>query len=79
MESSEAFGKALRQRREIAGLSQEQLALSADLQRVFVSWLENGKKQPTLLTMLKLAPVLGCRAADLVSDTESLLSRSQNG
>lgn len=78
MEPSEAFGKALRQRRESAGLSQEQLALSADLQRVFVSWLESGKKQPTLLTMIKLATALGCRAADLVSDTESLLAKSQN-
>lgn len=78
MEPAEAFGIALRQRRKAAKLTQEGLALEADLERVFVSWLETGKRQPTLTTLLKLAGALNCRAADLVADTEEVLPRGQS-
>ncbi len=73
MSPAEAFGRALRQRRTDASLTQEQLALGADLGRVFVSWLETGKKQPTFHTMLKLAAALGCQAADIVAEAEALM------
>ena len=73
MEPSVAYGKALRARRKRAGLTQEQLALSAELQRVFVSWLESGSKQPTLGTMVKLAGALNCKASELLADAEALL------
>jgi transcriptional regulator with XRE-family HTH domain len=69
-----AFGKVLRERRKAAGLSQERLALDAGLERVFISLLERGHRQPSLHTMLKLAGVLGCPANLLVLDTENLLS-----
>lgn len=77
MQPAEAFGIALRQRRKAAKLTQEGLALEADLERVFVSWLETGKKQPTLTTILKLAEALNCRAADLVADTDEVLHRDR--
>jgi len=70
---AEAFGRALRQRRTDAGLTQEQLALEAGLGRVFVSWLETGKKQPTFQTMRKLAAALQCKAADIVREAEALI------
>lgn len=73
MEPALAFGKAVHARRKRAGLTQEQLALNADLQRVFVSWLEGGKKQATLATMLKLAGALNCKASELLADAEALL------
>jgi transcriptional regulator with XRE-family HTH domain len=74
VEPAEAFGRALRRRRKAALLSQEKLALEADLGRVFISWLENGKEQPSLKTMLKLAGALNCKAADLVADAEAMLA-----
>lgn len=77
MQPAEAFGIALRQRRKAAKLTQEGLALEAELERVFVSWLETGKKQPTLTTILKLADALKCRAADLVADTDEVLRRGE--
>ena len=73
MSPAEAFGQALRQRRQAAGLTQEQLALESDLGRVFVSLLETGKQQPTFETMLKLALGLGCNASDIVQIAEGLV------
>jgi transcriptional regulator with XRE-family HTH domain len=49
------------------------VALAADLERVFISWLENGKQQPGFETMLKLARALDCKAADIVRDAEALI------
>ena len=74
MEPGHAFGRALRQRRRESGLSQEHLALEAGIERVYVSLLENGKRQPTFHMMVKLAGALGCSAADLVADAELLLA-----
>jgi transcriptional regulator with XRE-family HTH domain len=53
-----AFGRVLRQQRKQARLTQEQLALAADLQRNFVSELERGQKQASMMTLFKLASAL---------------------
>jgi transcriptional regulator with XRE-family HTH domain len=74
VEPGEAFGKALRAKRKALSLSQEQLAFEAGIERVYVSWLENGHKQPTFQTMLKLARALGCSASELVASAEELLA-----
>lgn len=74
MEPGEAFGKVLRAKRKALSLSQEQLAFEAGIERVYVSWLENGHKQPTFQTMLKLARALGCLASELVAEAEELLA-----
>lgn len=73
MTPAEAFGRALRKRRKAAALTQEKVALAADLERVFISWLENGKQQPGFETMLKLARALDCKAADIFRDAEALI------
>ena len=73
MEPEIAFGEVLRTKRKAMGLSQEKLALDVGLERTFVSMMERGQRQPSLTTMLKLAPALGCTAADLVSEVEHLL------
>ena len=75
MEPGEAFGKILRDRRKERALSQEKLALDAGLERVFISMLERGHRQPTFQAMLKLATPLGCSASDLVADAEKLLGK----
>lgn len=69
-----AFGKALRKRRKEAGLTQEQLALDADIQRNYVSLIERGVNQPTITIIFKLAGALGCRPSSLVEDVEMLAS-----
>lgn len=76
MEPALGFGKAIRARRTAAGLSQEQLGLEAGLERVFISWMETGKKQATFQTMLKLSRALNCSAADLVSEAEAIMTQA---
>ncbi|MBB1647972.1 helix-turn-helix domain-containing protein [Delftia tsuruhatensis] len=74
MEPAVAFGQALRRRRKDARLTQEKLAFEAGIERVYVSWLESGKRQPTFQMILRLAGALNCSAADLVAEAESLLA-----
>ena len=74
VEPGEAFGKILRGRRKERALSQEKLALDAGLERVYISMLERGQRQPTFQTMIKLATSLGCAPSELVADAEKLLS-----
>jgi transcriptional regulator with XRE-family HTH domain len=71
--TAETFGLVLRELRQGAGLTQEQLGFEADLRRTFVSVLELGQQQPTLTTILKLASALGISAAEMVALVESRL------
>ena len=72
-----AFGKVLRHRRKEAGLTQEQLALEADVQRNYVSLIERGIHQPTIVVLFKLASALRCQPSVLVSDLEAMLAQQQ--
>lgn len=74
MEPAAAFGAALKRRRKAAGLTQEQLALAAGVERVYVSWLETGKHQPTFHVICRLAQELQCSPGVLVDDAASLLT-----
>jgi transcriptional regulator with XRE-family HTH domain len=53
-----AFGDLLRELREKRGLSQAQLALESELDQTFVSLLERGRRQPTLVTLFALCDAL---------------------
>ncbi|WP_261978014.1 helix-turn-helix domain-containing protein [Pseudomonas fluorescens] len=70
-----AFGKVLRHRRKEAGLTQEQLAHEADVQRNYVSLIERGIHYPTIAVLFKLANGLGCQPSDMILDLERMLSR----
>jgi transcriptional regulator with XRE-family HTH domain len=64
------FGKVLRDQRRISGLSQEALALTAEVDRTFVSQMERGIRQPTLTTLWKLAEALSIRPSVFVQRME---------
>lgn len=70
MEPGLAFGKVLRQVRKQSGLTQEQLALAADIDRTFVSLIERGERQPTIRVLFKLAAAMHVSAAQLIQMTE---------
>lgn len=72
-----AFGKVLRERRKLAGLTQEQLALEADVQRNYVSLIERGVNQPTITVIFKLAAALRCSPSLLVADVEAMTTMNQ--
>ena len=67
------FGRVLREQRNARGISQETLALKADVDRTFVSQMERGIRQPTLTTLCKLSEALDIQPSTLVARVEKLL------
>lgn len=64
------LGDELRKAREVADLSQEKLAFEADLDRTYISHLENNKKSPTVDVLFRLAAALGVPASELLARVE---------
>jgi transcriptional regulator with XRE-family HTH domain len=58
MDKRDRFAVNLRRAREVAGISQEELAERCELHRTEVSLLERGGREPRLGTMVKLATAL---------------------
>lgn len=73
-EVNRLFGKAVREYRVQAGLSQEELADVAGLHRTYVSLLERGQRNPSLQVVLTLARALGVAGATLVAEIENKVS-----
>lgn len=67
-----ALGSAIRQLRENAELSQEELADRAGLSRAWVSEIESGRKSPTWRTLTQIADGLGLRMIDVTARVEAL-------
>lgn len=51
-------GRNVRRLREEAGLSQEKLALEAELDRTYVSGVERGVRNPTVTVVARIAKAL---------------------
>ena len=62
------LGQAIKHRREVAGLSQEEFAERAEVHRTYVSQLERGLKSPSVRVLVKMASALGCEAWELIRD-----------
>lgn len=65
-ELQQRFGKRVRALRERAGISQEQLALDAELDRTYISKIERGLGNPSLLAIAQLAATLKVDIRDLL-------------
>jgi transcriptional regulator with XRE-family HTH domain len=59
MDKRDRFAVNLRHARDVAGISQEELAEMCEIHRTEVSLLERGGREPRLGTMVKLAVALG--------------------
>lgn len=66
----EDFGARLREVRLLQSVSQEGLAHTAGVDRTYVSGIERGRRNPTVLTICKLAAALGVSPADLLLPPE---------
>ena len=71
MSVQKRFGLAIRRRRLQQGVSQEELAYRAGLHRTYVSDIERGVRNPSLVNVEKLAEALGTSLSDLFAETES--------
>ena len=69
------LGDILREAREKAGLTQEQLAFRAGLDRTYVSQLENDKKSPTVQTLFRLCEAMKASPAGIIAHLERRLRR----
>lgn len=65
-EISAKLGKNLKKIRTAKKLSQGAIARKLDVHRAYVSGIENGKRNPTLATVEKLANALGVSADELL-------------
>ena len=72
MELCELVGRNVRRHRAAAGLTQEELAFRAGMDRTYLSDIERGRRNPTLLTMQDLAVPLNINVADLLEGSELL-------
>jgi transcriptional regulator with XRE-family HTH domain len=68
-----AFGRVLHEIRTERGLSQEQLGFESGYHRTYISFLERGKKNPTLSTVMDLAETLRVPAWELIRRVEARL------
>jgi transcriptional regulator with XRE-family HTH domain len=68
-----AFGALLREYRQAANMSQQDLSSAAALGRKHIHLLEKGSTQPRLDTLLHLMRVFGDDTAELVTRTGSLV------
>ena len=61
----QALGTPLKERRNELGLTQEDVAGAAEIDRPFITMIESAKKQPTVSVFWKLALALQISPGDL--------------
>jgi transcriptional regulator with XRE-family HTH domain len=71
----EAFGEVIRELRKAKQISQEKLADVSKLDRSFISLLECGHKQPSLITIFQLAKALNFSASKILSLVEEKIKK----
>jgi transcriptional regulator with XRE-family HTH domain len=69
------LGRAVRALRSEAGLTQEQLADESGLHATYISGIERAQRNPSFLTLDRLAAGLGVSAAELIGRAEMLAAR----
>jgi transcriptional regulator with XRE-family HTH domain len=64
------LGDELRKAREKAGITQEELAFRAELDRSYISLLENDHKSPTVDVLFRICDALGTRPSLILGRVE---------
>jgi transcriptional regulator with XRE-family HTH domain len=67
-----AFGNVIRRLRKELGVSQEVLAFESGLDRSYVSQIELGKRQASIITIFQLSKALKTSPADVLGLTQDL-------
>ena len=73
-----AFGEVIRELRKQKKFSQEDVAHESGLDRSFISLLETGRQQPSLITIFQLAKAFGVSPAQLITSVEEKLRENDN-
>jgi len=64
-----AIGEAVRAERTALGMSQEMLALGAELDRSYVGGIERGEHNLTLINLQRIAQAMGLTPSDLLKSS----------
>lgn len=75
----EALGDAIRNRRIELKLTQEEVGDQAELHRTYVTDIENGLRNISFLTLVRLVKVLKCPLSYILVETENLDGRDGDG
>ena len=73
MDMRALIGDNLKRYRHRAGLTQEQLAERSGFSQFYITGLESGRRNPTLITIYELATALGVSHVDLIRPTGAWL------
>jgi transcriptional regulator with XRE-family HTH domain len=71
-----SFGRTIRRRREAVGLTLEQLAERSGLSPNYVGTVENGRRDPSLSTVVALAKGLRVPPGELLGPVQELSSEA---
>ena len=66
MNEAEKLGKNLKRIRTAKGISQGEISRKLEVDKSFVSNIENGKTNPTLATIAKIAKAIGVSVGELM-------------
>jgi len=66
MNESEKLGKNLKRIRTAKGISQGEISRKLEVDKSFLSNIENGKTNPTLSTIAKIAKAIGVSVGELM-------------
>ena len=67
-----ALGLAVRELRDLLGMTQEELAQAAGMHTTYLSGIEGGRRNPTWRILGRLCDGLGVRMSELVARAERL-------
>jgi len=67
----QVLGRNIKETRKDKGLSQENLALEAEVDRAYVGRVERGERNVTILSLIKISGALGVSLSQLVEGVEN--------
>lgn len=71
MEAQELVGWNIRRLRVERGVSQDELALVANVERAYVGYLERGQRNPTVATLERLSAALNVHISQLFKQPDA--------
>ena len=69
------FGKILRKKRKMRGMSQADLSVKSNLSRSFISQLENGLRDPSCWTIFKISYAMRIKPSIFIDEVEHSLNK----
>lgn len=72
------MSKRMKELRKKRGFSQEAFADHAGLHRVAVGWIEQGKRVPSLKTLVKISQGLGISVSELLKGIDKGITKSHS-